>query len=448
MTTLKIAIPVSAFVGRAIKASLGAACLASLVGCEVVGPASLQHGRVDYNAVIAKTNMEQTFTNILRVCKAEPTAFMEVSEVDAVVLSSASFSAGIGGIGAGLHNTTGEVGNVGGTLNYQESPTIRYQPLLGQALISQLSTPVSVDALSNLISSGWGPAEVLDLALDRLTPNPLDRPNALRAIEKLWKRDALIIVAAKRQKGENNNPNVSGFGNVTQVNNNAGATGGSGGTAAQDDSLVLYLNEKQAEAKGLMYLWNQLQNDYKDTQDTETTPWNEIVLRTKPETTAPKPGTTYRLLGPIIQIRSALGILKTAVDYHTIEIVDPNTYASWKERCGPLEDSHLLPTDTRPNEWQYLLIIRSPVPPPSLTSYVMHFDPRLAFQLDLEQQSSKRQKTNQLAPQRGEYFYVANDDDKSKKAFTLLNLFLIVQATAAPAPLTPTIPVGPGPTGG
>ena len=99
---------------RTSGALLGALSLAFLMGCRVVGPLSIQHGRVDYNGVIQRTNVQQMFVNMIRIAHGEPTAFMDVSEVDAVVLSQASLTGSIGGVGAGLRNSTGETGMVSG----------------------------------------------------------------------------------------------------------------------------------------------------------------------------------------------------------------------------------------------------------------------------------------------------------------------------------------------
>jgi hypothetical protein len=411
-TANKRATRVSAARARAIISFLAATCFASLVGCQVVGPGAIQHGRIDYNEVIARTSKEQTLANIIRVNNKEPTAFMEVTEVDAAVLSSAGLSGGVGGIGAGIRNTSGQVGSIAGTLQYTESPTIRYQPLLGQALISQLSTPVTVSALSNLVSSGWAPQPVLDFALDRLTPEPTKRRDALEAIQRLWQADALIIGSAKSQKLENN-ANVktqAGIGNVS-VQVNSGSNGGSGGAGTQDDSIVLYFNER-ALGKDVP-LWKKLLNIYKGTQD-KGTPDNEIVLRTKPGVT---PGSM-----PIIQIRSALGILKTSMFYDRITFVTPDQFAKRAWKTPHLD--YILQNETSLDDRHYLLIVHSPTPPLS-RSYAMHFD-----------------------AQTGEYYYIADEDDASKNNFTLLNLFLIMQATAAPPSLTPTISVGPSASGG
>jgi hypothetical protein len=70
------------------KAFFAIVTIASLSGCQVVGPRAVQYGRLNYNEVIARTSKQQTLENLVRVRNEEPTAFMDVTEVDAAVLSS------------------------------------------------------------------------------------------------------------------------------------------------------------------------------------------------------------------------------------------------------------------------------------------------------------------------------------------------------------------------
>src|SRR5579871_4453191 len=132
--------------------ALAVGALMALSGCQWFGPNSIGQGRDRYNNIIQSTAMEQTLSNIVRVYQHEPTLFMDVSEVDATISVGGSLTGGATSIGAGyLHTKTalinGQVGSAGGTVQYSETPTIRYLPLAGQPLVAQLVTPVSVDAL-------------------------------------------------------------------------------------------------------------------------------------------------------------------------------------------------------------------------------------------------------------------------------------------------------------
>jgi hypothetical protein len=175
-----------------------------LCGCQLVGPTSIGVGRDRYNSIIHSTAMEQTMSNIVRVYENEPTMFMDVSEVDATLSFGGALAGSLTNIGAekGHPNSTagtnaGEVRSAGGSVEYSETPTIRYLPLLGQALVAQMVTPVSVDALGLLYDSYWPAASVLDFADAYLTVDYGEFFSALDTIIELDDRSALQIAAAK-----------------------------------------------------------------------------------------------------------------------------------------------------------------------------------------------------------------------------------------------------------
>jgi hypothetical protein len=56
----------------------------------MVGPIAIDQGRARYNNIIQSTAKEQTFANIVRVYHHEPTAFMDVTEVDATTTLAGS----------------------------------------------------------------------------------------------------------------------------------------------------------------------------------------------------------------------------------------------------------------------------------------------------------------------------------------------------------------------
>jgi hypothetical protein len=397
------------------KAFFAIVTIASLSGCQVVGPRAVQYGRLNYNEVIARTSKQQTLENLVRVRNEEPTAFMDVTEVDAAVLSSGSLTGGISGLGAGKINSMGQIGSITGAMQYQESPTIRYQPLLGQALISQLSTPISVDSIANLISSGWGPRPVLDFALDRLLPleTSAHRLDALKKIQQLWGHNKLIIGSAKTKQSADEVTNKAANSPI-QITSSA--------PTQQSDSLVLYVNK--AALGNEASLWKRLLDYYKGTQD-PSMPDNQIVLRTKPGLA---PGSM-----PIIQLRSALGILKQSMLYGTLYFVTTDQFAARKlSGSKPSGYCWTLPKEDESYVSHYVLIIHSPTPP-AWSPYAIYHDPMTR-----------------------EYYYIAPDqldassrpilsnesDPLSPNNFMLLNLFLTIQATAASPPLTPTISVG------
>jgi hypothetical protein len=363
-----------------------------LSGCQVIGPSAARHGRLNYTEVIQKTNQDETFINILRVNWGQIPAFIDVTSINAALVSSATFSGGLNPAGGPT-----QLGNVTGSMQYSETPTITYSQLTGQNLVSQVSTPLSVDALSNMINSGWPFLTVLDLALDRFTPNPSDRPRALNTIQRLWYDSAITIGTGKTQPG----------------------------AGTQADSLVIFANQRVLEnSRKDRDDWGLLQKIFEGTRDVTK---SAIVLRTlskQPVDASPGSHEITAPIGPTIQPRSALGILKTATQYyHTILFVPPEKYPDYIACATRTKNTfyYQLPGE---EERHYLLIIKSPSAP-SARPYVSYFDRPT-----------------------GLYYYIRDDDDISKNTFVLLHLFIIIQSApaSATAPI-PTISVGPAKAG-
>jgi hypothetical protein len=148
-------------------------------------------GRLYYNQVIQETSKIQTFANIIRVKYQEPTAFLDVTQINAAVLAQATLAGTLTALGTHPQNT----GSASLGLEYQESPTVTYQPVSGQALVSQISTPLTIDSLANLFSSDWPFASLLTMAVDRLTPGYKDYAAAINALIALDHFGAIIITA-------------------------------------------------------------------------------------------------------------------------------------------------------------------------------------------------------------------------------------------------------------
>ena len=161
--------------------------LSAAIGCDHVGPPTLEQSRVDYNQVIQETSKSQTFLNIIRVYNFEPTTFMDVSEVDVglqwqnsisatAMLPQAKTGSGSVAVSTGGSNNgqivstsgiplfTGHDFGLTGGLQFQVTPTIRYQPLLGQPLIAQTATPITVYSLQSTLQSEWPLAAVFPFA--------------------------------------------------------------------------------------------------------------------------------------------------------------------------------------------------------------------------------------------------------------------------------------------
>jgi hypothetical protein len=371
---------------------LAAGALTALGGCQTIGPKAIAMGRDRYNSIIQTTSMQQTMANIVRVYNYEPPMFMDVTEVDAVLSAGASVTGTRSGLG-GL--PTANVGSVGGAAQYSETPTIRYQPLLGQALVAQLVTPVSVDALGLLYDSSWDIAPLLDFSSAYLTLDYQEFYSALNTMIELWRQGALEFGPGKSHLADASAPE-------TASPKPGGGAGQAGSTKTNNDSLVIYLRpfgqgreaSDIANKQRALQLWVRMFRIYADGQPPYSAPpgcaalglsmdsaklrdWDvniashisgsdetkgqlldsaraclpsAIELRVVPASELPASMANNATRAPLMRTYSALGILKNATDrtQPKIEFVTAETYRqirgdSWNGDDASLSYYTLLP---------------------------------------------------------------------------------------------------------
>jgi hypothetical protein len=320
----------------------------------MIGPVAIDQGRGSYNNVIQSTSKDMTFANILRVYHHEPTSFMDVTEVDATTTFSGTVNGGVAGIGArsGTSGGTlaGQVESVAGGATYSESPLVRYQPLLGQALVAQLATPVGPDQLASLYESSWGIAPVLDFAASYLTLDYDETYAALNALAALdaMSRIELVGEASALTKSKDTTKSgtigkINGANVVLEVTNKASSNGAS-------DSLTVYFLPFHPHAPRGDHddeirenrLWNMVLRLYANTQPEaakcpsskyltnldEKPDCLSIELRTLPVLPDKVKSNHLWSGAPLMKTYSALGILKNAVEppYPRIGFVSPEVY--------------------------------------------------------------------------------------------------------------------------
>ncbi len=271
--------------GKSYNATIAALTVIALAGCQTAGPNSIGIGRDRYNNIIQSTSMEQTMSNIVRVYNHEPTLFIDVTEVDSTLSFGGSLTGAATNIGArtGTSGGTlaGQVGSTGATIQYSETPTVRYQPLLGQPLVAQLVTPVSVDALGLLYDSYWDVAPLLDFSAAYLTLDYHQFYLALNTLEELRSREALELVA-----GRSTLLNTLQADTVSSVTPKANTTSSNPSDSSKarnannNDSLIVYLRPfhpygRHADLvvnERIMQLWVRLLRLYGDSQPNSVPP--------------------------------------------------------------------------------------------------------------------------------------------------------------------------------
>jgi len=185
---------------------IGLIAVAELPGCNTAGPLSIAEGRLRYNDVIEHTAQKQLLLNLVRVSKNQAPVFIDVTEVDASLSMSGALSSSLIGIGIDKKGGAFRVGSITSgtvtpTVAYSESPTIRFIPLQGQALVQQLAAAISVDSLPPLFDSDVPLPTMIDFAVDRLTPGYYDYGAALNLIGQLdW--ETAITIATVAPRGE------------------------------------------------------------------------------------------------------------------------------------------------------------------------------------------------------------------------------------------------------
>ena len=114
-------------------------------GCSVIGPQSIANGRAAYNQVINQTEDQQLLMAIVRNRYGETISMLAVTNVTANI----RFAAGAGvefGVGR-RENYETNLTPLSGEIAYEESPTISYEPIVGEEQFDRLMSPVPLSVL-------------------------------------------------------------------------------------------------------------------------------------------------------------------------------------------------------------------------------------------------------------------------------------------------------------
>jgi len=131
--------------------SLGALTLLVLGGCAGVTPRHVDTDRMDYGQVIAESWKRQTLLNVVRLRYADAPVFLDVSSI------INSYTVG-GNASADLTLPRGnspDVVELGATGLWSNTPTVTYQPLLGDRFTKSLLQPIPPASVFQLVQGGW-----------------------------------------------------------------------------------------------------------------------------------------------------------------------------------------------------------------------------------------------------------------------------------------------------
>ena len=141
---------------------LGVLPLLATAGCLHVPAGRVTMDRMDYGQVIAESWKRQTLLNVVRLRYADAPVFLDVSSV----INTYSLS---GSVSAGGQVTNAQLGgdalSMGAGGAWSNTPTVTYQPLMGDRFTKSLLQPIPPAAVMQLMQGGWPTDLVLKTVL-------------------------------------------------------------------------------------------------------------------------------------------------------------------------------------------------------------------------------------------------------------------------------------------
>jgi len=142
--------------------------LLALSGCVSVAPTRLTTDRMDYGQVVAESWKRQTLLNVVRLRYADAPVFLDVASI----INSHTVGGNAGAQAALTSGSSPDVFGVDGTGASSNTPTVTYQPLLGDRFTRSLLKPIPPASVFELLQSGW--------SADLVFPTVIGSINGLR----------------------------------------------------------------------------------------------------------------------------------------------------------------------------------------------------------------------------------------------------------------------------
>lgn len=121
--------------------------LANLLGGCSFGPKQLKDGHLAYNETVRLSSDQELLLNIVRIRYLDTIEFMSISSIS----SQLTFSVSVGGrIGIGDEKSFGF-----GEADWSSRPTFTFTPQRGKAFAKMVTTPVPIDVITDLAAADW-----------------------------------------------------------------------------------------------------------------------------------------------------------------------------------------------------------------------------------------------------------------------------------------------------
>jgi len=141
-----------------LKSAVAAIALLALAGCSSVPPGRITVDRLDYGQVIAESWKRQTLLNVVRLRYADAPVFLDVASIINSYSVGGKATAGAQNPATSDPNVTGL--SIGAEGSWSNTPTVTYQPLLGDRFTRSMLQPVPPAAVFQLLQGAW-PAEIV-----------------------------------------------------------------------------------------------------------------------------------------------------------------------------------------------------------------------------------------------------------------------------------------------
>ena len=136
---------------------VGALALLALAGCANVPPERITTDRMDYGQVIAESWKRQTLLNAVRLHYADVPVFLDVGNI----INSYSRAGKVNANASLPSRDDPDVFNLGTERTWSNTPTVTYQPLLGERFTKSMLQPVPPSSVFQLMQGGWSVEMVL-----------------------------------------------------------------------------------------------------------------------------------------------------------------------------------------------------------------------------------------------------------------------------------------------
>jgi hypothetical protein len=130
---------------------LGVLLLLAVGGCASVPSGRITVDRMDYGQVIAESWKRQTLLNVVRLRYADAPVFLDVASV----INSYSLEGSVSAGAALRDNLAADSFQLAAGGRWSNTPTVTYQPLMGDRFTRSLLQPIPAAAVLQLMQGGW-----------------------------------------------------------------------------------------------------------------------------------------------------------------------------------------------------------------------------------------------------------------------------------------------------